>query len=58
MTPNTCAAGSSSVRADQLERLVGQVAELFLGDVEHGQQRRLLGRVLREQPLDPLLRLS
>jgi hypothetical protein len=45
------------VRRHQLDHGIGQVAELVLRDVQHGQQRRLLVRIPRKHPLDALLRL-
>ena len=51
------AGARSSVRDDQLDDVVGQVAELLLRDVEHRQEGRLLGRIPRQEPSDPLLRL-
>ena len=43
---------------DEIEGLVGQIPELVLGDVKHGQQRGLLRRIAREEPVDLLLGLG
>ena len=41
----------------ELDDRIGQVTELVLRDVQHRQQRRLLVRIARQDPLDALLRL-
>ena len=42
---------------DQFQRLVGQIAELVLGHVQHAQQGGLPGGIAREQSLNLLMRL-